>query len=101
MKIIIIAAGWATRLGKETIDIPKGLLKITKKSIIEMQLDLFQENHLSDITIITGPNKDKFKFKNVNYIQNKGKKYGLSTNTNFWNPMWNYRPSVSIYLAIL
>jgi len=32
MKIIIIAAGWATRLGKETIDIPKGLLKITKKS---------------------------------------------------------------------
>ena len=33
MKIIIIAAGWATRLGKETIDIPKGLLKITKKSI--------------------------------------------------------------------
>jgi len=74
MKIIIIAAGWATRLGKETIDIPKGLLKITKKSIIEMQLDLFQENHLSDITIITGPNKDKFKFKNVNYIQNKDSK---------------------------
>ena len=74
MKIIIIAAGWATRLGKETIDIPKGLLKITKKSIIEMQLDLFQENHSSDITIITGPNKDKFKFKNVNYIQNKDSK---------------------------
>ena len=74
MKIIIIAAGWAARLGKETIDIPKGLLKITKKSIIEMQLDLFQENHLSDITIITGPNKDKFKFKNVNYIQNKDSK---------------------------
>ena len=74
MKIIIIAAGWATRLGKETIDVPKGLLKITKKSIIEMQLDLFQENHLSDITIITGPNKDKFKFKNVNYIQNKDSK---------------------------
>ena len=74
MKIIIIAAGWSTRLGNETLDIPKGLLKITKKSIIEMQLDLFQENHLSDITIITGPNKDKFKFKNVNYIQNKDSK---------------------------
>ena len=74
MKIIIIAAGWATRLGKETIDIPKGLLKITKKSIIEMQLDLFQESRLSDITIITGPNRDKFKFKNVNYIQNKDSK---------------------------
>ena len=43
MKIIIIAAGWSTRLGNETLDIPKGLLKITKKSIIEMQLDLMQE----------------------------------------------------------
>ena len=69
MKIIIIAAGSSVRLGKETLDIPKGLLKITDKSIIEMQLDLFQKNHLSDITIITGPNKDNFKFKNVNYIQ--------------------------------
>ena len=40
-----------------------------------MQLDLFKESRLYDITIITGPNRDKFKFKNVNYIQNKGKKY--------------------------
>ena len=44
MKIIIIAAGWATRLGKETIDVPKGLLKITKKSIIEMQLETITGN---------------------------------------------------------
>jgi choline kinase len=52
MKIIILAAGSSTRLGKEIIDIPKGLLKINDKSIIETQLDLFKKNQLSDITKI-------------------------------------------------
>ena len=69
MKVIIIAAGSSTRLAKETLDIPKGLLKINDKPIIEIQLDLFKKNRLSDITIITGPNRQKFELKNVNYIQ--------------------------------
>ena len=69
MKVIIIAAGSSTRLAKKTLDIPKGLLKINDKSIIEIQLDLFKKNQLSDITIITGPDKQKFELKNVNYIQ--------------------------------
>ena len=68
MKIIIIAAGSSTRLGKEIIDVPKGLLKINDKSIIEIQLDLFKKNQLFDITIITGPDKQKFELKKVNYI---------------------------------
>ena len=68
MKIIIIAAGSSTRLSKEILDIPKGLSKIKSKSIIEIQLDLFKKNQLSDITIIVGPNKEKFKFKNVDYV---------------------------------
>ena len=69
MKVIIIAAGSSTRLSNETHNVPKGLLKINDKSIIEIQLELFQKNQLSDITIITGPNKQKFELKNVNYIQ--------------------------------
>ena len=68
MKIIILAAGSSTRLSKEILDMPKGLLKINDKSIIEIQLDLFKKNQLFDITIIVGPNKEKFKFKNVNYV---------------------------------
>ena len=52
MKIIIIAAGSSTRLSKEILDIPKGLSKINGKSIIEIQLDLFKKNQLSDVTII-------------------------------------------------
>ena len=69
MKVIIIAAGSSTRLSNETHDVPKGLLKINDKSIIEIQLELYRKNQLSDITIITGPNKEKFALKNVNYIQ--------------------------------
>ena len=60
MKIIILAAGSSTRLCKETPDIPKGLLKINDRSIIEIQLELFQKNQLSDITVITGPDRHKF-----------------------------------------
>ena len=69
MRVIIIAAGSSTRLAKETLDISKGLLKINDKSIIQIQLDLFKKNQLSNITIITGPNKEKFNFQNVNYVQ--------------------------------
>ena len=36
MKIIIIAAGSATRLGEYTEDLPKGLLKVNDKSIIDI-----------------------------------------------------------------
>ena len=54
MKIIILAAGSSTRLSNETQNVPKGLLKINGRSIIEIQLELFQKNQLSDITIITG-----------------------------------------------
>ena len=69
MRVIIIAAGSSTRLAKETLSISKGLLKINDKSIIQIQLDLFKKNQLSNITIITGPNKEKFNFQNVNYVQ--------------------------------
>ena len=69
MKIIIISAGSATRLGEYTEDLPKGLLKVNNKSIIDIQIDLFKKKQLSDITIITGPNKQKFQFKDVKYIQ--------------------------------
>lgn len=39
MKTIVIAAGYATRLGELTKDFPKPLLKIGKKSIMERLMD--------------------------------------------------------------
>ena len=74
MKIIFIAAGSSTRLGENTYNIPKGLLKINDKSIIGNQIELFKKNNINDIVIITGPNSEKFVFKNVTYINDKDHK---------------------------
>ncbi len=65
MKVIFIAAGSSTRLGIHTKEIPKGLLKIHDKSIIQIQLDYFKKNKIEDIIIVTGPNNDQFNFSNV------------------------------------
>ena len=72
MKALIIAAGSATRLGSLTKKIPKGLLKINNKSIIELQLDQFRKNNISDIIIITGPNHEQFNFPGI-YVLNDAK----------------------------
>jgi len=68
MKVIIIAAGSATRLGKLTEKKPKGLLKINGKSILQRQIDLFKKYNIHDIIIITGPHK-KFGIENVTYVE--------------------------------
>ena len=68
MKVIIIAAGSATRLGKLTEKKPKGLLEINGKSILQRQIDLFKKYDIQDIIIITGPHK-KFGLDNVTYVE--------------------------------
>ena len=48
MKNIVIAAGYATRLGELTANFPKPLLKIGQKSILERMLDDIDQ--IPDIT---------------------------------------------------
>ena len=71
MKVIIISAGSATRLGNLTEEIPKGLLKINNKSILEIQIQQFKKNNISKIIIITGPHHEKFHFDDVSLINDK------------------------------
>ena len=70
-KVIIIAAGSGNRLRPFTKDKPKGLLLVGKKSIIASQLDIYKKLGIKNKNIIVGYKKNKFKFKNVNYINNK------------------------------
>ena len=70
MKAIFIAAGQGSRLGKLTKDLPKSLIKINGKSIIERQILLLRENNIDDIIIVTGYKKEKFTFKNIDCIYN-------------------------------
>ncbi len=68
MIVIILSAGSATRLGELTKNLPKGLLDINGKTLVERQIESFSSNNIEKIILIVGPNRDKFHLKNVDYI---------------------------------
>ena len=68
MKAIILAAGEGSRMGKLAQNIPKPLVMVNGKSIIQRQITLFHEKKIDNIIIVTGPTSDKFNFKNVVYV---------------------------------
>jgi len=68
MKAIILAAGDGSRMGKLTQNIPKPLVMVNGKSIIERQLSILKQNKILDVIIITGSHNEKFTFKNVVYV---------------------------------
>ena len=70
MKAIIVAAGIGSRLGELTKHLPKPLVDVNGKSILERQISLFKKFGIDEIFIITGYKNDKINFSNVNYIYN-------------------------------
>ena len=70
MKAIIVAAGTGSRLGELTKHLPKSLVDVNGKSILERQISLFKKFGIDEIFIITGYKNDKINFSNVNYIYN-------------------------------
>jgi choline kinase len=79
MKVIIIAAGQGSRLGDLTKKLPKSLLEINGKSILERQIELFHKFGITDIVIVRGPHKEKFHLNNVRYIEDTNYQYGEQT----------------------
>ncbi len=70
MKVIILAAGLGSRLEELTKNLPKTLIDVNGKSILEHQIELFHKFGIKDIVIVTGHKKEKFHFKDVKYIHN-------------------------------
>ena len=70
MKAIFIAAGEGLRLENITKDLPKPLVDVNGKSILERQISLLRKNNVNDIVVITGYKKEKFTFKNIEYVHN-------------------------------
>lgn len=66
MKAIIIAAGSGTRFSNF---IPKPLIEINGKTILERQIELFKKNKINDIVVIIGSNDHKFTLKNIKYVR--------------------------------
>ena len=71
MNAIILAAGKGTRLRPETISIPKCMVKLFDKSLLEMQIDVFKKCSINDISIVTGYLADKITFPSINYFKNE------------------------------
>jgi mannose-1-phosphate guanylyltransferase / phosphomannomutase len=54
MKAVILAGGKGTRLGSLTSEIPKPLVEINGKSILEHQLDYLKKEKFTDVIVLTG-----------------------------------------------
>tara|TARA_B100002052_G_C15883197_1_gene600354 strand:- start:1327 stop:2088 length:762 start_codon:yes stop_codon:yes gene_type:complete len=83
MNAFIIAAGMGKRLRPFTADLPKGLLPIGRDTIIGKQLKIFNNLKIKNINVIVGYKKEKFSFKNVNYIFNRNYKKNNILNSLF------------------
>jgi len=70
MKAIILPAGKGTRLGKLTVDKPKGMLDFMGKTILEHQISMYRLAGFTDISIIRGYKKNKIDYKDIKYIDN-------------------------------
>jgi len=71
MKAIILAAGMGTRLGKYTQDLPKGMLNVMGKSLIERQVETLRKSGLNNIIIVKGYASSKINIPGVKYYENK------------------------------
>lgn len=71
MKVIILAAGMGTRLGKYTENMPKGMLQFNGKSLIERQVEVLRSCGINGIVIVRGYMPDKIKITGVKYYENK------------------------------
>jgi len=74
MKIIILAAGIGSRLKHLTINRPKCLIEIGKKSLLDYQLDILNQENINPIIIVGGHCGEMLKRPNVILKINKSYK---------------------------
>ena len=70
MNVIILAAGSGIRLGEHTQDIPKTLVDINGKSILERQISLLRKHKVKEIFVVIGYKKETYVLKDVEYFFN-------------------------------
>ena len=67
MKIIILAGGKGTRLPRSAKNIPKPLVKIAGKPILQHQVDILEKHNLTDIRFSLGYEANQI----IDYLKNK------------------------------
>ncbi|MEK6951267.1 MAG: phosphocholine cytidylyltransferase family protein [Nanoarchaeota archaeon] len=93
MKAFILAAGIGSRLGDLTIDLPKCLVPVAGKPILEYQLDALLANGITDVAIVLGYKKEKIlafleskeKYKNMNFTFALNPEYATTNSSySYW-----------------
>lgn len=69
-KAIIIAAGMGRRMESMTENIPKCMLPINDKPLIQIHLDLLRAEKIDDISIVVGYKKEAVIASNVTFYEN-------------------------------
>lgn len=80
MKALILAAGRGSRMNHLTDEVPKCLVKLKGKTLLEYQLEIIRKSEIEEIGIVTGYKKEKLK------------KFKL---TEFYNQNWDKNNMVS------
>lgn len=70
MKAIILAAGKGTRMGKYTENLPKGMLNVNGKTLIQHQIETLRNAGISNIAIVTGYEHTKINYSDITYYHN-------------------------------
>ena len=71
MRAIILAAGEGKRLRPLTNNIPKCMVKLFGKSILEHQIMTLRSCGINDISVVTGYCKDHVDFPGIKYYHNE------------------------------
>jgi len=83
-KALIVAAGLGSRLKDHTENLPKCMLDFGGKTLLQRQIQAYNECGIKDITIIRGYKKDKINYKKLNYITNPDYKNNNILNSIFY-----------------
>ncbi len=74
--VIIPAAGEAPAIAPVLKNTPKAMADIAGKTLLARQAQTLNQNHLTDITVVTGYAGDKMKGEGISFLQNKDYKKG-------------------------
>ncbi len=70
MKAIIIAAGMGNRLQPLTDDMPKCLLKLGKKTLLQKQIEAYKACKINNFVLVKGYKEEKIDYPGINYFIN-------------------------------
>ncbi|HAD96434.1 MAG TPA: hypothetical protein DCG19_03450 [Cryomorphaceae bacterium] len=73
MKAVILAGGKGTRLGKLTQDIPKPMIPVAGKPLLEYQVELCRRYHIEEVILLVNHLSESI----YNYFKD-GRKFGIS-----------------------